>query len=135
MVQGLDIEVLIRGNSQCLPDKKAHCWALYLFSIISLCNSWTYPFPSPSFAGWLFSLQGEVMRVSVHAGLLPVLSSTLTECMHRFPDAVVHNDEGGQGISPPPAKERIEDESHQDRSSELSIDHGHTSFGEQNLIL
>ncbi len=55
--------------------------------------------------------------------------------MKSFSDTVVDNDERCKWISPPPAKEGIEQESNQDRSCKVGIDHRDAPFGEQDLIL
>ena len=52
--------------------------------------------------------------------------STLTKRMDRFSDAILHNNERGEWISPPPAKERIEHESQQHGSGEI----GYTEYGD-----
>ncbi len=57
------------------------------------------------------------------------LFSTLTKRMKRFPDTIIHNDERGEWISPPPAEEGIEEESQQHSSSEIGINQRHAPFG------
>ena len=66
--------------------------------------------------------------------MLPTLC-TLVQGMNSFLTAVVNDDERSKRISPPPAKERIERQPHQDRPSKIGIHQGHATFSQQNLVL